>query len=104
MAKPGRCWSQNTTSRPATGIEDELQPVAALRPEQEDRSRERVLAQHGLHIGDKPVMLAAEVHGLGGDDDPHSVRREDHDDAAFSAETISASRSAGTAASRRTVT
>ena len=82
---------------------DQLHPVGPLRPEHEHRARERVTAQRALHISHKPVVLAAEVHRLRRDHDPHPVRREDHGDA-FSAETISANRTAGVPASSRTVT
>ena len=84
-------------------VENQLQPVTSSCPEQEDRSRERVLAQHRLHMRNKAVVLLPEINWLRRNHDPNPVRRENHDDA-FSAETISASRTAGTAASRRTVT
>ena len=47
--------------------------------------------------------IIPEINRLRRNHDPNPVRRENHDDA-FSAETISASRTAGVAASRRTVT
>src|SRR5690606_15796836 len=81
---------------------DQLQPVRPARPEDKDRSCERVLAQLVLHQRRQPVMAFAEVYRLRRHHDPHAVRRKDHAEA--NAHATTTIRAADAPSSRRIMT
>ena len=57
-----------------------LQPVSSLGAEDKDRTGERILLQDGLNQRGQTVMATPKINGLGRNQYPHSVRRQDHDE------------------------
>ena len=74
--------------------EQDLQPVGALRPEHEDRARERILGKRRLDQRRETVMPLPEVDRLRRHQDPHALRGHQHG-CTSSAWAISAIRAAG---------
>jgi hypothetical protein len=66
------------SARPDPSQGQDLQAARPLRPEDEDRPRERIMPQLLAHQGGKAVGTAAEVHRPGGDQHPHSRHNRDH--------------------------
>src|SRR4051794_3395457 len=88
-------------NEPRTVPRQNLKPISPLRPEDEDRFRERVVPQRLTDQSHKAIRALAEVHGLRGHQHLHPSRNRDHV-AAFTARSTSRSQPRSTPRSART--
>src|ERR1022692_692796 len=88
-------------NQPGTVPRQNLKPVRPLRPENEDRFRERVVPQRLTDQSHEPIRTLAEIHGLRGHQDLHPCRNRDHV-AAFTARSTSRSQPRSAPHSART--
>lgn len=87
--------------QPAAVPVDQLQPICSLGAEDIDRPIKGLMSQMTLHQSGQPVMTLADVDRITGYKDPNLVGRRDQ---GAKARAISATRVAGVAASKRTMT